>query len=131
MNDENEILNNETVPPQEAKDADSVKKRRSLREFLDGTVLTREVILGQLPFVLFVMFLALVYIANRYHSESIIRQINRVQNEIKDLRSEHISVSSDLMYLSKQSEVSRMAREKGLGLSEATKPPVKIIVSEK
>lgn len=130
MSDEINIQENEAEVKQADPNAVREKKRRSLREFLDGTVLTRELILGQLPFVLFLMFLALVYIANRYHSESIIRQINRVQNEIKDLRSEHISVSSDLMYLSKQSEVSRLASEKGLGLSEATRPPVKIIVSE-
>jgi hypothetical protein len=91
-------------------------------------VLTRDLILGQLPYFLFLMFLAMIYIANRYHSENIIRQINKVQNEIKDLRSEHISISSELMFLSKQSEVYRQAAERGLGLSEATDPPKKIEV---
>lgn len=137
MSDENDILNPEeqaTEPVAEETASSQAeeprKSRRPLREFIDGTLLTRELVLGQLPFVLFLMGLAMIYIANRYHSESVIRQINKVQNEIKDLRSEHISVSSELMFLSKQSEVSRLSAEKGIGLTEATEPPFKISVTE-
>lgn len=129
MSEENEILNEENSTPVENTAEEPDKQRRRLREFIDGTVFTREVILGQLPFVLFLMGLALIYIANRYHSENVIRRINQVQNEIKDLRSEHISVSSELGLLSKQTEVKRVSDEKGLGLVEATEPP-KIIHTE-
>jgi hypothetical protein len=129
MSEENEILNQENASPQENTADAQKKQKRKLREFIDGTVFTREVILGQLPFVLFLMGLALIYIANRYHAENVIRRINQVQNEIKDLRSEHISVTSELMMLSKQSEVKRVSDEKGLGLVEATEPP-KIILTE-
>lgn len=130
MSEENEILNEENTSQTESQPAEPKKQRRTVREFIDGTVLTRELVLGQLPFVLFLMFLALTYIANRYHSESVIRQINKVQKEIKDLRSEHIAISSELMFLSKQSEVIRMSNEKGLGLEEAVSPPVKLIEVE-
>jgi len=130
MSEENEILNGENPETTETTVAESQKQRRSIRDFIDGTVFTRDVILGRLPYILFLMFLAIIYIANRYHSENVIRRINNVQKEIKDLRSEHIAVASELMFLSKQSEVIRMSTEKGLGLEEATKPPVKIIVAE-
>ncbi len=129
LNEENEIPNGGKETPQENNAEEPKKQRRKLREFIDGTVFTREVILGQLPFVLFLMGLALIYIANRYHSENVIRRINQVQNEIKDLRSEHISIASELMFLSKQTEVKRVSDEKGLGLVEATEPP-KIIFTE-
>lgn len=129
MSEENEILNEENVAPEENTAETTKKPRRKLREFIDGTVFTREVILGQLPFVLFLMTLALIYIANRYHSENVIRRINQVQNEIKDLRSEHISIASELMFLSKQTEVRRASDEKELGLVDATEPP-KIILTE-
>jgi len=127
MSEENEILNEEKTEKEENSAEATKKPRRSLREFIDGTVFTRELILGQLRYVLFLTVLALLYIANRYHSEGIIRQINKVQNEIKDLRSEHISITSELMYLSKQSEVKKMSDEKGLGLTEVTEPPKKIV----
>ena len=37
-------------------------KKNSFRNFIDGTVLTREVVIKQLPFIVFVVLLAIVYI---------------------------------------------------------------------
>lgn len=121
------MTENEEIKNEEATTEEAPKSKKTFRDFIDGTVLTRDLILGQLPYFLFLMFLAMVYIANRYHSENVIRQINKVQSEIKDLRSEHISISSELMFLSKQSEVFRQSTERGMGLTEATEPPKKIV----
>jgi len=106
------------------------KSKKTFRDFIDGTIFTRELILGQLTFIMFLMFLAIMYIANRYHSEKVIRRINTLQKEIKDLRSEHTSISSELMFLSKQTEVAKLLDENQLGLIEAVSPPRKITIQE-
>ena len=54
-----------------------------------------------------------------------------LQREVKDLRAESLSTSADLMYISKQSEVYRLVREKGLNLEELKTPPYKLIVDKK
>ena len=105
--------------------------KTSLREILDGSVLAREKVVKQLPFVLFITFLMFLYIGNRYHTERIIRQTLTLQAELRDLRAESISLTSDLEYLSRQSQVARLVRQRGLGLVESQVPPVKIEVKNR
>lgn len=50
---------------------------------------------------------------------------------MKDLRAEALSTSADLMYLSRQSELYRLVREKGLNLEELKTPPYKLLVNRK
>ncbi len=101
-------------------------KGTSFREFLDGTVLTRKNVVKQLPFIIFLSFIGIIYIGNRFHAEKVVRDITRIQTEVKNLRAEEITTASELMKLSKQSEVVRLVKENNLGLVESTEPPAKI-----
>ena len=103
----------------------------TFRAFIDGTLLANKVILEQLPFILFLTFLALIYIGNRYHAEKIVRETNRLKGEIKELRAESISTSAELMYKSTKSQVLKAIREKNLGLEESRVPPRKIVIGKK
>ena len=47
----------------------------SLKSVLDGSVLTVHAFVRQIPFILFLVLLALVYIANRYNAEKVVREI--------------------------------------------------------
>ncbi len=111
------------------------KGRRSrnvtLRSLLDGTFLADRMVLEQLPLILFLAFLAVVYIANRYHAEKVVRETARLKKEIQELRAESISVSAELMYKSTKSQVLKAVREKGLGLKASRVPPRKIVVGKK
>lgn len=79
-----------------------------------------------LPFVFFSTMLALIYIANSYYAEKTIREIDATGKEIKELRSEFISVQSDLMMKSKQTEVLNAVQ--AMGIKQSLEPPKKIIV---
>jgi hypothetical protein len=86
------------------------KARFRIKEFIDGTVLVREDMRKQLPFVIFLTFLGIVYIGNRFYSERLVRQINEMKAEVGNLRSEQITIASELMNL-KASEISDMMKE--------------------
>jgi hypothetical protein len=101
-------------------------KKTSFRDLIDGSILTRKAIAKQLPFVLFLSFLAIIYIGNGYHAEKVIRDLTRLQTEVKDLRAESITTASELMFISKQSEVIKMVKENQLDLEESVTPPIKI-----
>jgi hypothetical protein len=70
--------------------------------------------------------MAIIYIGNRYHAEKVIRELTNLQFEVKDLRAESITTASELMFISKQSEVVKMIEENQLDLKESVKPPIKI-----
>lgn len=99
-----------------------------LRNVLDGSILTRDSVIEQLPYLLFLTLIAVFYIGNRYHAEKIVRESIQTQAELKELRAESITSASKLMFISKQSEVARLVRQQGLDLKEAVEPPKKLRV---
>ncbi|MBU0765809.1 MAG: hypothetical protein KJ607_13350 [Bacteroidetes bacterium] len=117
----------ETGPSQNTKPKDKKSGIAGIfRDLIDGTVLTREGVVRQLPFIVYLVFLAVIYIANRYNAEKIVRETIALQNELKELRSKKIAVESELMFISKQSLVAKMVEENDLGLVESVVPPMKI-----
>ena len=99
-----------------------------LRDLLSGTIVTDKLILKNLGFLFLLTFLGALYIANRFHAERITRETTRLLREVRDLRSESLSTSANLMHESNQSEVFRLVKERELGLEELREPPYKLIV---
>lgn len=85
-------------------------------------------ILQNLPFILFLGFLATIYIANAHYAEKNVREIQLLQREIKDLRREYNSLKAEIMYNQKLTEVER--KMKPLHLEVFKNPPQRIIVEE-
>jgi hypothetical protein len=102
-----------------------------LKELLSGILVSEKIILRNLWYIILLTVLGAIYIGNRFHAEKITRQTTKLTREVKDLKAEALSTSANLMYVSKQSEVYRMVREKGLGLEELKTPPYKLIVDKK
>jgi hypothetical protein len=108
-----------------------IKPSSFIKELLSGSMVSEKIILKNLGYISLLTFLTAVYIGNRFHAEKITRESTRLQREVKDLRAESLSTSADLMYISKQSEVYNMVREKGLNLEELKTPPFKLLVDKK
>ncbi len=85
--------------------------------------------LSILPFLFFLTVLGMLYIANKHYAEKNIRQIEKINKELKELKWEHLTAKSILMSKSKQSEVAKIT--KIFGLNEAVAPPTKIVVENK
>jgi len=102
----------------------------SLRDLLDGNVLTRKTVLKQTRFIVLLVVIAFVSIANRNHAEKLVIRLNRLQGDVKEFRAKSITISSDLVRISRQSEVARMVERYGLGLEESLEPPKKLIIEE-
>lgn len=124
-------VTNEELKEEGQAEKKQIKPGNFLREILSGSMVSEKIILKNLGYVSLLTFLAIVYIGNRFHAEKITRETTRLQREVKDLRAESLSTSADLMYISKQSEVFSMIREKGMNLEELKTPPYKLIVDRK
>lgn len=104
-------------------------KRNILRSIIDGTFLSREIIFKNIRFIIFLVFLALVYIANRNYAEKIVRDTVRLKKEVDELKSEQLTITSTLMKISQQSEVESLVVKYNLDLYPSEEPPYKITVS--
>ena len=106
------------------------EKSLSFRDLLDGNVLTRKAVLKQSRFILLLVLIAFMSIANRNHAEKTVIHLNRLQSDVKELRARSISTSSELVRISRQSEVKQMVNRYELGLEENLEPPKKLIQNE-
>jgi len=106
-------------------------QRSRFRDIVDGSLLTRDKVVKQLPFVLFLTMIIILYIANRYHAEKLVRRTLIMQTELKELRAESISTASELEYISRQSQVARLIDEKNMDLKQSEKPPYQMVDKKK
>jgi len=115
--------------PAEKKSSPKNRGNKIARSFLNifsGNFLSKDNVIHQLPFIIFLTLIALGYIANGYYAEKSVREISRINTELKELKSEYITTKSELMFMSNQSEVASASAP--LGLKESTTPPKKIVV---
>jgi hypothetical protein len=114
--------------PEQGTKSDKPKSPGILQSVLDGSILQGNKMVSLLPFLFFITFLAIVLIFNTYYAEKQAREIEILRKEVVDYHLKHISVKSELMYLSNQSEIARKLREKGF--EESVVPP-KIVREQK
>jgi len=103
------------------------EKSFSFRDLLDGNVLTRKAVIKQSRFILLLVLIAFLSIANRNHAEKTVIHLNQLQSDVKEMRTRSISTSSELVRISRQSEVKRLVNRYDLGLKENLEPPKKLI----
>lgn len=125
--EENEQI--ESVEANTPVKAREINWKRSVLDVINGNFLAREYSIRQAPYVFFLALMTLLYISNNYFAESKIREISKINSELKELRSEYITSKSKLMFMTKQSEIAIMAEEMGIGIKPATIAPKKIIVN--
>ena len=114
--------------PKSEKPAKENKIVRSVANVVSGSFLSKESTVKNLPFIFFLSFLAICYIAKGYYDDDQVRKLNRLTNEIKELRTQYIVVKDSLVIKSKQTEVAKALAAQATGIKESVVPPKKIIV---
>jgi hypothetical protein len=96
--------------------------KKTLRTLRFKRWLNYQSIVKQIPFFLFLAFLAIIYIYNGHYADRTIRGINQTAKDVKELQYEYKTVKSEVMFRSKQSELVKAVEP--LGLKELTVAPV-------
>lgn len=94
--------------------------------FIEGVV-SKEAATEMLPFLIFLSVLCMLYIANSHTAVKNVRNIDKLNKEVKELSWEYKSLKADLMFKSKLTEVAKKVDT--LGIKELTEPPKKIIIN--
>jgi hypothetical protein len=110
------------------KPAKENKVVRGVASVVSGNFLSKESTLQNLPFIFFLSFLAICYIANGYYADDQVRKVNKLTNDIKELRTQYIVVKDSLVVKSKQTEVAKALALQQTGIKESIVPPKKIVV---
>ena len=103
-----------------------IKMKGGIYNILKARFLVNEDANKNWRFIVFVILLAIVMIANTNRYERKIFKIKALEEEVKELRSEFVDRRSELMELKLESTIEKKMLEKGIVPSSV--PPVKIKV---
>lgn len=121
---ENDAAENDPIS---ASDSPKIKGpswfERNLAQVLSGSILTRVEVRRMYPYVLFIVVLMFLYIANGYHIQKLHRRHDRLTEQVKELRSRSLTISSIRMTQTRQSEIIKQLEERGIPLEESLTPP--------
>jgi len=101
-------------------------KSSTARDILNGNILTKKFFKKQYGLLAMIAVLALLYVDNRYYCETQLLKEIRLKKEILDLKYEALTLSADLMTISRQSNVLNNVNSSGLKLIETNTPPIVI-----
>jgi hypothetical protein len=89
-----------------------------------GDLLNYTHVVKKVAFVSFIVGIGIFHIFNSHKAVRLVRDQSVLENEIKELRWEQISIKSDLMKRSMQSDIEQSIQD--LGLKRLKTPPYKI-----
>lgn len=100
--------------------------RKSIMHVLSGTILTEDFFLKNTRFMLVVFVIVVLYISNRYSCIAKKAEIESLKTEMKDVKYESLTISSELTSVSRQTRVQSLVDNNELGLHSPTEPAYKI-----
>jgi len=93
---------------------------------LGGGILREDFVIKHTKMIVLIVVLLFFYISNRYTCIIKIREIDRLQIQLKEMQSEAVSVSLRLTGNMVPSDVEERVKRLGLGLEKAKTPPYKL-----
>lgn len=102
------------------------EKRFSLLYVLGGGILNEDFIVKHTRMLVLIVVLIFFFIGNRYSCMQKLKEIDRLQQQLRDVRFEALSVSSELTGNSRQSQVEVLIEQNNLGLEVAKTPPFEL-----
>ena len=96
--------------------------RKSFVHVFGGSVLTEDFFLRNMRFILMLVLVMILFISHRYTVLQGMSDIERLQNQLKDVKYEALTISSSLTEASRQAEIERRVEEAGLELKVSNEP---------
>ena len=98
-----------------------------IRSWLNGDKLRSSKLREQYPLIGLIVCLIFIYILTGYQSVKQQHRLTDTKKEMLDAKFRYMTISAELTYSTRQSQISATLREQGSSLQENTKPPTKIL----
>jgi len=105
---------------------DNVKER--LGEVIDGRILVKDTFQKQVPFFIFLIGLAFLYMWSTHNTNKIAIEIENTKRDIIDLKYDYIASKKELIDISLSDNMLKLIDE--YDFQESKTPPNKIVVSK-
>lgn len=100
--------------------------KKNVMHVLSGTILTEDFFMKNTRFMFVVFIIMVLYISNRYSCIAKMDEIESLRRELKDVKYESLTISSELTGMSRQTQVQALIKQRGLSLISPTDQTFKI-----
>lgn len=100
--------------------------KKNIMHVVGGTILTEDFFLKNTRFMLVIFIIIVLYISNRYSCIEKMAKIESLQKELKDVKYESLTVSSQLISISRRGKVEAMIEKDNIGIETSKTPIYKI-----
>ena len=101
-------------------------KQNSIIYVLTGGFLKGGFVERHIRMIIWGVLLIFFLISNRYTCLQKLKEIDKLQQQLQDVRFEALSISSELIGSSRQSKIEELVEEEGIDLEGAKTPPYKL-----
>ncbi len=101
-------------------------KTKTIQGFLNGELLRSEWVRKQYKLIALIVGLVFIYILAGYRSMQQQRRLSDLRDEVRDKKFEYLTLSTELVTLTRQSQVVKELEARGSKLKENKTPAVKI-----
>jgi len=98
----------------------------SFKKILGGSIFTTDFFRKQIYVIILICILSFIYVDNRFYCETQMSKVIELKKKIVDLKYESLTISAQLMNISRRSNVIKLMHEKNLNLVSTETPPVVI-----
>ena len=104
------------------------EKKKKKVKWIDivGGGMLKDFVVKHTPMIVLIFALLFFYISNRYTCIIKVREIDRLQMQLKEVKSEALSTSMQLTGNTRPSQVEELVKRMGLNLEKARTPPYKL-----
>ena len=99
-------------------------KSSTIRDILNGNILTKNFFQKQYGLLIMIAALTFLYVDNRFYCETRLAKEIDLKKKIQDVKYESLTISAELMEISRQSNVMNKVNESGINLIQSTTPPI-------
>jgi len=99
------------------------KKKRNVLYILSGGILKEDFVVKHTRLIILTVILLVFFVGNRYNCLTKLREIDRLQKELQDVKTEAIQLSGQLTGHNRKSQIEQMVKSKGLEIESAKTPP--------
>ena len=101
-------------------------KSSTFRDILNGNILTKNFLRKQYGLLIMIAALTFLYVDNRFYCETQLAKEIELKKKIQDVKYESLTISAELMQLSRESNVLSLVNASGLTLMQTSTPPIVI-----
>ncbi len=98
------------------------RKQTTLASLLSGGILARVGMRRAYPYIIFLVVLMFLYIANAFRSQRIYRERAALTEQVKELRAKSMTIASEKMQATLQTSIMTELQRRGIPLRESLTP---------